>query len=326
MIGLLNVFCRAREKPFNSLTIQPFNNLTIRTIQPFNNPTIQPSMLTINPQETAYPTWYHYLISSVAPRPIAFASTIDKAGNVNLSPFSFFNVFGGRPATLIFSPSLRARDNSKKDTLANVQEVDEVVINMVDFAMVEQMSLASCEYAKDINEFQKAGFTEGGSVMVKPPRVMESKAVFECKVTQIIEMGNVGGAANLVICEVLLAHFSEDILNEKGLIDQTKTDWVARLGGNWYARAHGKALFEVAKPNAKKGIGIDALPDFIRLSKSLTGNDLGRLGNLESLPSDAEIADFKAAHPNESYFKLGKSLLKKGLVQEAMMAFLLHPS
>jgi flavin reductase (DIM6/NTAB) family NADH-FMN oxidoreductase RutF len=279
-------------------------------------------MLTINPKEVSIPVLHSYLQGAVAPRPIAFASTIDKEGNVNLSPFSFFNVFGTNPPTLIFSPNRRVRDGSSKHTLDNVLEHDEVVICMVDYAMVEQMSLASCEYEKGVNEFQKAGFTEGVSVMVKPPRVMESKAVFECKVKQVIQMSEAGGSPNLVICEVILAHFSEDILNEKGMIDQLKTDWVARLGGDWYCRASGDALFEVPKPSIHKGIGVDAIPDFIKNDKTFTGNDLGRLGNIEKLPTQAEIDVFNAENPSENYKALGKSLLKQGKVKEAWMAFL----
>ncbi len=279
-------------------------------------------MLTINPKEVSIPVLHSYLQGAVAPRPIAFASTVDKEGNVNLSPFSFFNVFGTNPPTLIFSPNRRVRDGSSKHTLDNVLEHDEVVINMVDYAMVEQMSLASCEYEKGVNEFKKAGFTEGVSVMVKPPRVMESKAVFECKVKQVIQMSNEGGSPNLVICEVILAHFSEDILNEKGMIDQTKTDWVARLGGDWYCRASGDALFEVPKPSIHKGIGVDAIPDFIKKNPLFTGNDLGRLGNIEKLPAQDEIDAFLKENPNDDYSHLAKMFLNEGKVNEAWMALL----
>lgn len=279
-------------------------------------------MLTINPKEVSIPVLHSYLQSAVAPRPIAFASTIDKEGNVNLSPFSFFNVFGTNPPTLIFSPNRRVRDGSAKHTLENVLEHDEVVINMVDYAMVEQMSLASCEYEKGINEFKKAGFTEGVSVMVKPPRVVESKAVFECKVKQVIQIGDEGGAPNLVICEVILAHFSEDILNDAGMIDQTKTDWVARLGGDWYCRASGDALFEVAKPSIHKGIGVDAIPDFIKSNPLFTGNDLGRLGNIEKLPTPLGIETFVKENPSADYLQLAKTLLQQGEVKKAWMALL----
>ena len=279
-------------------------------------------MLTINPKEVSVSVLHGYLQGSIAPRPIAFASTIDKDGNVNLSPFSFFNVFGTNPPTLIFSPNRRVRDGSQKHTLENVLEHDEVVINMVDFAMVEQMSLASCEYQKGINEFIKGGFTEEPSIMVKPPRVKESKAAFECKVKQVIQMSEEGGSPNLVICEIILAHFSEDILDENGKIDQTKTDWVARLGGDWYVRASGNALFEVAKPSIHKGIGVDAIPDFIKYDSSFSGNDLGKLGNIEELPSKEEMHDFNAQHPNANYKEMTKEFLINGKIKEAWLAFL----
>lgn len=279
-------------------------------------------MLTINPKVVSVSVLHGYLQGSVAPRPIAFASTIDKDGNVNLSPFSFFNVFGTNPPTLIFSPNRRVRDGSQKHTLENVLEHDEVVINMVDFAMVEQMSLASCEYEKGINEFVKGGFTEAASVMVKPPRVLESKAAFECKVKQVIQMSEEGGSPNLVICEVVLAHFSEDILDENGKIDQTKTDWVARLGGDWYVRASGDALFEVAKPSIHKGVGVEAIPDFIKKDSLFSSNDLGRLGNIEELPSKEEMHDFNAQHPNANYKEMAKEFLINGKIKEAWLALL----
>lgn len=279
-------------------------------------------MLTINPKEVSVAVLHAYLQSSIAPRPIAFASTIDKDGNVNLSPFSFFNVFGTNPPTLIFSPNRRVRDGSQKHTLENVLEHDEVVINMVDFAMVEQMSLASCEYEKGINEFVKGGFTEVPSVMVKPPRVLASKAAFECKVKQVIQMSEEGGSPNLVICEVVLAHFSEDILDENGKIDQTKTDWVARLGGDWYVRASGDALFEVAKPSIHKGIGVEVIPDFIKNDSSFSGNDLGRLGNIEELPSEEEINTFIIQNPNANYKEMAKEFIINAKIKEAWLALL----
>ena len=283
-------------------------------------------MLTINPKEVSVAVLHGYLQGSIAPRPIAFASTMDKDGNVNLSPFSFFNVFGTNPPTLIFSPNRRVRDGSQKHTLENVLEHDEVVINMVDFSMVEQMSLASCEYEKGINEFDKSGFTEVPSIMVKPPRVKESKAAFECKVKQVIQMSEEGGSPNLVICEVVLAHFSEDILDENGRIDQTKTDWVARLGGDWYCRASGDALFEVAKPSIHKGIGVDAIPDFIKNDSSFSGNDLGKLGNIEKLPSTVEIQDFATQHPNANFKEMAKDFLINGEIKEAWLALISQSS
>ncbi len=279
-------------------------------------------MLTINPKEVSVAVLHAYLQSSIAPRPIAFASTIDKDGNVNLSPFSFFNVFGTNPPTLIFSPNRRVRDGSQKHTLENVLEHDEVVINMVDFSMVEQMSLASCEYEKGINEFVKGGFTEVPSVMVKPPRVLASKAAFECKVKQVIQMSEEGGSPNLVICEVVLAHFSEDILDENGKIDQTKTDWVARLGGDWYVRASGDALFEVAKPSLHKGIGVEVIPDFIKNDSSFSGNDLGRLGNIEELPSEEEINTFIIQNPNANFKEMAKEFVINAKIKEAWLAML----
>ncbi|NBB18643.1 flavin reductase family protein [Runella sp. CRIBMP] len=279
-------------------------------------------MLTINPKDVSVPVIHHYLQGAVAPRPIAFASTVDKDGNVNLSPFSFFNLFGTKPPTLIFSPNRRVRDATNKHTLENVQEVDEVVINMVDYTMVEQMSLASCEYPKGTNEFVKAGFTEVPSQLVKPPRVGESKAVFECKVKQIISLGEEGGAANLIICEVILAHFSEDILDENGRIDQRKTDWVARMGGDWYARASGDALFEIPKPSTQRGIGVDSIPDFIKTNPLFTGNELGRLGNIEKLPEVEEIERFKNENWEEDFIQLAKKMLVEGKVKDAWLALL----
>ena len=279
-------------------------------------------MLTINPKEVSVAELHGYLQGAIAPRPIAFASTVDKEGNVNLSPFSFFNVFGTNPPTLIFSPNRRVRDGSQKHTLENVLEHDEVVINMVSYDMVDQMSLASCEYERGVNEFDKAGFTQEASVLVKPPRVKESKASFECKVKQVVQMSEEGGSPNLVICEIVLAHFSEDILDESGKIDQTKTDWVARLGGDWYVRASGDALFKVAKPNLQKGIGVDAIPSFIKEDKSFSGNELGKLGNIENLPSPDEIQEFKAAHHPTDFKTLAKELLAKEQVKEAWLALL----
>lgn len=247
-------------------------------------------MLTLNPKELDSRVFYSYLTGSVAPRPIAFASTVDKMGNVNLSPFSFFNIMGINPPILVFAPNNRGRDGSKKDTTLNLEEVPEVVVNIVDYDMVQQMSLSSVEFPRGTNEFIKAGFTEEKSVLVKPPRVKESKAQFECKVLEIKQIGSM----NLAICEVLMAHISESILDENQKIDQTKTDWVARMGGDWYARANREAMFEVEKPITKIGIGYDAIPEKIRLSKILTGNHLGQLGNIENLPIQAEVEAYRA--------------------------------
>ena len=248
-------------------------------------------MLTINPKEISIPQLHAYMLSSIAPRPIALASTIDKEGNMNLSPFSFFNAFGSNPATLIFSPARRVRDNTTKHTLENVLEVPEVVINAVNYEMVQQTSLSSVEFPSGVNEFTKAGFTPLASQLVKPFRVKESPVQFECKVIEVKAMGDQGGAANLIICEIVMMHISDSVLNAQSRIDQHKIDLVARLGGDYYVRASGNALFEVHKPNTKPAIGIDQLPDVIRQSKVLTGNNLGQLGNAEQLPGKEELAE-----------------------------------
>jgi flavin reductase (DIM6/NTAB) family NADH-FMN oxidoreductase RutF len=249
-------------------------------------------MKTFYPKDLAVPDFHALLQGSIAPRPIAFVSTIDGEGNVNLSPFSFFNLFSTNPPILVFSPSRRVRDNTTKHTLENVLEVPEVVIHVVHYGMVEQMSLASTEYPKGVNEFEKAGFTAIASSKVKPPRVKEAKVAFECKVNEVKSLGETGGAGNLVICEVLVAHVDEHVLDEKGVIDPYKIDLVARMGGNWYSRSNGEALFEIPKPLRTLGIGIDQIPDEIRYSTVLTGNNLGRLGNVESLPTNEEVKAF----------------------------------
>jgi len=250
-------------------------------------------MITFDPKEIKTKELHSILLHSVAPRPIAFASTIDRDGNPNLSPFSFFNCFGSHPPVLIFSPSRRVRDNTIKHTLENVHETNEVVINVVNYAIVQQASLASVEYPKGVNEFVKAGFTPLESVKVKPFRVKESPVQIECKVKQVIETGQEGGAGNLIICEVVLIHVNENVMDETGHIDQQKMDLVARMGGDWYCRASGSAMFKVEKPNLKIGIGIDRIPASIRHSHILTGNNLGQLGNVESLPSKEEVDAFK---------------------------------
>ena len=242
----------------------------------------------INPKEIKPQELHAYMLGAIAPRPIAFVSSMDRAGAINLSPFSFFNSFGSNPPLLIFSPALRGRDGTTKHTLENVRQVDEVVINIVSYAMVQQMSLASTEYAKNINEFEKAGFTMQDSILVKPPRVKESPAQLECKVKQIIQTGVRGGAGNLVICEIVMMHINEEVINDKGQINPFKMDQVARLGGDWYSRAS-KGLFEVPKPLTSLEIGVDSIPEPIRFSKILTGNDLELLGNVEKLPLNDEI-------------------------------------
>ncbi len=253
-------------------------------------------LITIDPKDVKVPEFHALMQGVVAPRPIAFASTIDKHGQVNLSPFSFFNMFSTNPPILIFSPSRRVRDNTTKHTLENVLECPEVVINIVNYAMVQQASLASTEYEKGVNEFVKAGLTEAASQIVKPPRVAESPAAFECRVNQVVPLGESGGAGNLVVCEVLLAHFKKEIFDANGKVDPHKLDAVARMGGDWYCRAHGDALFEVEKPVTKKGLGVDQLPDRIRLSSVLTGNDLGMLANVEHLPSADAVREYHK-HP-----------------------------
>lgn len=250
-------------------------------------------MLTIDPKEVGTGQLHQYLLGAIGPRPIAFASTIDAKGRPNLSPFSFFNVFGANPPTLIFSPARRGRDNTVKHTYNNVKAVAEVVINIVNYAMVQQMSLSSTEYAEGVNEFEKAGFTMLKSALVKPFRVGESPVQFECKVKEVVETGQEGGAGNLVICEVVKVHIQESVLDEAGKIDQHKIDQVARMGGNWYTRAN-LGMFEVEKPLSNLGIGIDAIPSEIKESTILTGNDLGKLGNVEKLPKEAEISAFLA--------------------------------
>ncbi|UKT64582.1 flavin reductase family protein [Pedobacter mucosus] len=246
-------------------------------------------MLTLKTEDLSPIQLMDYLQYAIAPRPICFASTIDNEGNINLSPFSFFNMFSTNPPICIFSPSRRVRDNTTKHTLENVMQVKECVINIVDYDMVQQMSLASTEYAKGINEFEKAGFTMIKSDLVKPPRVAEAPVQLECVVNQIIPLGDKNGAGNLILAEVKLIHVSEKILDDKGKIDQQKLDLVARLGGDWYCRVTPDSLFKVVKPLATLGIGIDKLPQAVKLSKVLTGNDLGMLGNVEVLPTDEEV-------------------------------------
>ncbi|MBC7607254.1 MAG: flavin reductase family protein [Burkholderiales bacterium] len=248
-------------------------------------------MLSIEPHDVSAAQWQGYLQSAVAPRPIAFASTISKSGKPNLSPFSFFNVFSSNPPILVFSPARRVRDNTIKHTLTNAEATREVVINVVNYNIVQQASLSSTEYAEGINEFLKSGLTQIPSDLVKPYRVKESPVQFECKVNEIIALGQDGGAGNLIICEVLKMHIAEAVLGTDGMIDAYKIDLVSRLGGNWYSRSN-QGLFEVPKPLATLGIGVDAIPDFIRKSPVFDGNDLGRLGNIEALPTNEEVSIF----------------------------------
>jgi flavin reductase (DIM6/NTAB) family NADH-FMN oxidoreductase RutF len=247
-------------------------------------------MLTLNCSDLSPVQLQNYLQYAIAPRPICLASTIDAKGNVNLSPFSFFNLFSTNPPICIFSPARRVRDNTTKHTLENVQEVRECVVNIVNYAMVQQTSLSSTEYGKGVNEFEKAGFTMEASHLVKPPRVAEAPVQLECIVKQIIPLGDQHGAGNLILAEIKLIHIKEEILDADGKIDQAKIDLVARLGGNWYSRVIPESLFTVPKPLTTLGIGVNALPLSVRRSKVLTGNDLGLLGNVEQLPSEEEIA------------------------------------
>jgi len=247
-------------------------------------------MRTIDPADLKPNEFYRFMIGTIGPRPIAFASTIAADGTVNLSPFSFFNIFGYNPATLVFAPS-RNRHGHKKHTLLNLEEVGEVVINIVNYAMVEQMSLASAEFERGVNEFDKAGFTAIASDRVRPARVAESPAAFECVVKQIIHTGDGPGSGSLVICEVVMGHFHDTIFDAKGAIDPNQLDLIGRMGADWYCRAHGDALFEVARPQV--GIGVDQLPADIRNSTILSGNDLGKLGSYQSLPTDEEVKMYR---------------------------------
>jgi flavin reductase (DIM6/NTAB) family NADH-FMN oxidoreductase RutF len=280
-----------------------------------------------------------YLNHSVAPRPICFASTIDKDGNVNLSPFSFFNVFSVNPPVCVFSPSRRVRDNTTKHTLENLKEVPECVINIVNYDMVQQVSLSSVEYPKGVNEFIKSGLTPVASDLVRPPRVAESYVQFECVVRDIIHLADTPGAGNLVIAEIKIIHINEDILDANGQIDQAKINLVARLGGDWYCRVTADNLFKVAKPVTTVGIGVDALPHHIRNSKVLTGNNLGQLGNVEALPTDSDIkahaqspeikelldATVGDSHARELQLHLkAKALLDENRVVEAWLVLLVE--
>lgn len=252
------------------------------------------NMLSINPADLKTAELQNYLQYAIAPRPICFVSTIDKEGNINLSPFSFFNLFSTNPPVCVFSPARRVRDNTTKHSLENVLEVPECVINIVNFDMVQQTSLASAEYPKGTNEFIKAGFTQLASELVKPPRVAESPVQMECTIRQVISLGENAGAGNLILAEIKLIHINEDILDGTGKIDQAKIDLVARLGGDWYCRVTEENLFRVEKPVSTLGIGVDSLPSSIKKSDILSGNNLGQLGNVENLPSEVEIEDFKS--------------------------------
>ncbi|WP_228853659.1 flavin reductase family protein [Aegicerativicinus sediminis] len=256
-------------------------------------------MISLDPKTLSTPKLQMYLQAAVAPRPIALASTVDEVGKPNLSPFSFFNIFSSNPPILVFSPSRRVRDNTIKHTLENVLATKEVVINVVNYDIVHQTSLSSTEYGKGVNEFEKSGLTILNSDVVKPFRVAESPVQFECKVNDVISLGEEGGAGNLVICEVLKIHISKEVLDDENHIIQEKLDLVARAGGNYYSRAK-KGFFEIPKPLKTKGIGVDAMPEYVKNSMVLTGNDLGMLGNVERLPEQKEVTDF-IIHVSERY-------------------------
>ncbi|MFK5856901.1 MAG: flavin reductase family protein [Bacteroidota bacterium] len=287
-------------------------------------------MLKIDPAEYGNQKLFKLLLGGVAPRPIAFASTIDKEGNHNLSPFSFYNAFGVNPTTLIFSPNRRGRDNSTKHTLDNLKEVPEVVLNAVTYDMVHQMSLSSTEYDKGVNEFIKSGLTPLESTVVKPLRVAESPIQFECKVREIIETSGKAGSGNLVICEIIYIHIDEKILDDNGEIDTDKLDLVGRLGGDYYVRTSGNAKFTIPKPLTTIGIGVDSLPESIRLSNYLTGNELGQLGNLEKLPSEKEIATLREdskiknlKRDTKALHEYASSLILAGKVDKALVTLLI---
>lgn len=293
-------------------------------------------MLTIDPKSIPVPQLHAYLLGAIGPRPIAFASTVDENGNPNLAPFSFFNVFSANPPVLIFSPARAGRTNTTKDTYNNVKKVPEVVINVVNFEIVHQMSLASSPYPAGTDEFIKAGFTKVASETIKPFRVAESPVQFECKVNQVIELGTEGGAGNLIICEVTRLHIHENVLDAQGKIDQHKIDLVSRMGGNWYCRADKNSMFEIEKPIITCGIGWDQLPADILTSKILTKNDLGQLAGIENLPTETDVNEYKLLELSEIFVSLennqneleiqlhkrAKELLKENKLTEAWLTLL----
>jgi len=293
-------------------------------------------MLTIDPKEIPVPKLHQYLLGAIGPRPIAFASTIDADGNDNLAPFSFFNVFSANPPIMIFSPARSGRTNETKDTYKNVKIIPEVVINVVNYDIVHQMSLASSPFAPEISEFEKAGFTALKSDTIRPKRVAESPVQFECKVIEVKELGNQGGAGNLIICEVTKIHIAEAVLDENGSIDQHKIDLVSRMGGNWYCRADKNSMFEITKPITTIGIGFDQLPKDILNSNILSGNDLGQLAGIEALPNETDVNEFKLIELSDLFVSLedepiqlenalhnkAKELLKENKLEEAWMTLL----
>jgi flavin reductase (DIM6/NTAB) family NADH-FMN oxidoreductase RutF len=293
-------------------------------------------MLTFNPQEISVQRLHQLLLGSIGPRPIAFASTMNAEGQANLAPFSFFNVFSANPPILIFSPARSGRTNETKDTYKNVKELPEVVINVVNFDIVHQMSLASSPYSPEVSEFEKAGLTAIPSECIKPFRVAEAPVQFECRVNEVKELGFEGGAGNLIICEVLRMHVREDLIDEKGLIDQHKIDLVSRMGGDWYVRANENSMFEIKKPITTCGIGFEALPSDVRSSKFLSGNDLGQLAGIEELPNETDVNEYKLIELSELFVSLendaveleaqlhqkAKVLLSENKLEEAWLTLL----
>jgi flavin reductase (DIM6/NTAB) family NADH-FMN oxidoreductase RutF len=293
-------------------------------------------MITFNPQEISVQRLHQLLLGSIGPRPIAFASTMNAAGQANLAPFSFFNVFSANPPILIFSPARSGRTNETKDTYKNVKELPEVVINVVNFDIVHQMSLASSPYSPGISEFEKSGLTPIASETIKPFRVAEAPVQFECRVNEVKELGHEGGAGNLIICEVLRMHVREDLIDEKGLIDQHKIDLVSRMGGDWYVRADETSMFEIKKPITTCGIGFDVLTIDIRNSRILSGNDLGQLAGIEELPNETDVNEYKLIELSELFVSLendaveleaqlhqkAKALLSENKLEEAWLTLL----
>ena len=293
-------------------------------------------MVSLDPKDISVQKLHQYLLGAIGPRPIAFASTVDAVGRPNLAPFSFFNVFSANPPILIFSPARSGRTNTTKDTYNNVKVVPEVVINVVNYDIVHQMSLASSPYAPGVNEFEKAGFTALKSDSVKPFRVAESPVQFECKVNEVIELGTEGGAGNLIICEVLKIHIHDEVLDSNGMIDQQKIDLVARMGGDWYSRANAESMFEITKPISTCGIGFDALPVDIKSSKILSGNNLGHLAGIEKIPDETNVNEYKLLELSDLFVSLednplaleqelhkrAQSLLDENKLEEAWLTLL----
>lgn len=293
-------------------------------------------MVSIDPKDLPVQKLHQYLLGAIGPRPIAFASTVDAEGKPNLAPFSFFNVFSANPPILIFSPARSGRTNTTKDTYNNVKVVPEVVINVVNYDIVHQMSLASSPYAPGVNEFEKAGFTALNSDNVKPFRVAESPVQFECKVNEVIELGTEGGAGNLIICEVVKIHIHDEVLDSNGMIDQQKIDLVARMGGDWYSRANAESMFEITKPISTCGIGFDALPIDIKSSKILSGNNLGHLAGIEKIPDETNVNEYKLLELSDLFVSLednplaleqelhkrAQSLLDENKLEEAWLTLL----